>query len=81
MIGTPVANRARTELEPLVGFFVNMLPLRTAVAGDPTFRELVAAERDTALAAFDAPGPPLRPAGGGAAGCRATPAATRCSRR
>jgi len=52
VIGTPVANRGRTEVEPLIGFFVNMLPLLTAAPGDPTFRALVAAERETALAAF-----------------------------
>jgi amino acid adenylation domain-containing protein len=52
VIGTPVANRGRTEVEPLVGFFVNMLPLLTAVPGDPTFRALVVAERETVLAAF-----------------------------
>ncbi|HEX6749443.1 MAG TPA: amino acid adenylation domain-containing protein [Longimicrobium sp.] len=52
VIGTPFANRGRTEVEPLVGFFVNLLPLLTAVPGDPAFRALVAAERDAALAAF-----------------------------
>ncbi|MFL5384881.1 MAG: amino acid adenylation domain-containing protein, partial [Longimicrobiaceae bacterium] len=50
VIGTPVANRGRTEVEPLIGFFVNLLPLLTAVPGDPSFRALVRAERETALA-------------------------------
>ncbi|TQV76053.1 amino acid adenylation domain-containing protein [Exilibacterium tricleocarpae] len=31
VIGTPVANRPRVELEPLIGFFVNTLVLRTCV--------------------------------------------------
>ncbi|HEX8904115.1 MAG TPA: condensation domain-containing protein, partial [Longimicrobiaceae bacterium] len=52
VIGTPFANRGRTEVEPLVGFFVNLLPLLTAVPGDPSFRRLVAAEREAALVAF-----------------------------
>ncbi|HEX9935803.1 MAG TPA: amino acid adenylation domain-containing protein, partial [Longimicrobium sp.] len=51
VVGTPSANRGWTEVEPLIGFFVNMLPLLTAVPGDPTFRGLVAAERETMLAA------------------------------
>jgi len=51
VIGTPVANRGRVEVEPLVGFFVNMLPLLTALPGDPSFRELVGAEREAMLAA------------------------------
>ena len=44
-IGTPVANRGRAELEGLIGYFINMLPLRADVSGDPTFRELVARVR------------------------------------
>jgi amino acid adenylation domain-containing protein len=51
VIGSPAANRAHTEWEPLIGFFVNMLPLLTTVPGDPSFHELVAAERETVLAA------------------------------
>ncbi|MFL5542185.1 MAG: non-ribosomal peptide synthetase, partial [Longimicrobiaceae bacterium] len=51
VIGSPAANRAHTEWEPLIGFFVNMLPLLTALPGDPSFRELAAAERETVLAA------------------------------
>ena len=52
VIGTPVANRARTELEPLAGFFVNMLPLRASVAGDAPFRAMVRTEREAAFAAL-----------------------------
>ncbi|GEJ57770.1 hypothetical protein AMYX_25110 [Anaeromyxobacter diazotrophicus] len=51
-IGTPVANRGRAELEPLVGFFVNTLVLRADLSGDPSFRELVRRARDAALAAY-----------------------------
>ena len=41
MVGTPVAGRNRAETEALIGFFVNTLPLRASLAGNPTFRELV----------------------------------------
>jgi amino acid adenylation domain-containing protein len=52
VIGTPIANRNRVELEDLVGFFANTLAMRTSLAGAPTFRELLRRERDTALGAF-----------------------------
>jgi amino acid adenylation domain-containing protein len=52
VVGTPVAGRTRRELEPLIGFFVNTLPLRTSLAGNPTFRELVRRERETVLDAL-----------------------------
>ena len=51
-VGTPIANRSRSELEGLIGFFVNSLVMRTDVSGDPTVRELLARTRETALAAF-----------------------------
>ena len=41
VVGTPVANRIRVELEPLIGFFVNTLVLRTRVTPDASFRELL----------------------------------------
>jgi amino acid adenylation domain-containing protein/non-ribosomal peptide synthase protein (TIGR01720 family) len=51
-VGTPVANRNRAELEPLIGFFVNTLVLRTQLGGNPTFRELLQRVRETASGAF-----------------------------
>jgi len=52
VVGVPVANRERAEIEGLVGFFVNTLVLRTSCAGDPTVRELLARVREVALGAF-----------------------------
>ncbi len=52
LIGAPVANRSRTEVEDLIGFFVNTVVLRADLAGQPTFRELVSRVREEALNAF-----------------------------
>ncbi len=49
VIGTPIANRGRAELEELVGFFSNTLALRIRLGGNPTFREVVARTRETAV--------------------------------
>ncbi len=51
-IGSPIANRHRSELEGLIGFLVNSLVLRTNLIGDPTFRELLDRVRDVTLAAY-----------------------------
>ncbi|WP_051820092.1 amino acid adenylation domain-containing protein [Streptomyces sp. NRRL S-920] len=51
-IGTPVSQRSRPELAPLVGFFVNTLVLRADLSGDPSFTELLARTRETALAGY-----------------------------
>jgi amino acid adenylation domain-containing protein len=51
VIGTPVANRHRAEIEPLIGFFVNTQALRVDLSGSPSVAELLAQVRTTALAA------------------------------
>jgi amino acid adenylation domain-containing protein len=53
VVGSPIANRNRSEVEGLIGYFVNMLALRTDLSGDPTFLELLHRVRDVALAAYD----------------------------
>jgi amino acid adenylation domain-containing protein len=52
IVGAHWLNRDRAELEPLVGFFVNMLPLRTNLSGNPGFRELLRRVKDVALGAY-----------------------------
>ncbi len=52
VIGADVANRNRAETENLIGFFVNMLVLRTELSGDPPFRELLQRVREVCLAAY-----------------------------
>ncbi|MFL5537595.1 MAG: amino acid adenylation domain-containing protein, partial [Longimicrobiaceae bacterium] len=51
VVGTPSANRGRQEIEGLIGFFVNMLPVRVALSGAPTVAELLARVRERALGA------------------------------
>ena len=56
VVGTPVANRRRPELEGLIGFFANTLALRARIpdlpAGEPTFAGLLAVVREAALSAY-----------------------------
>jgi amino acid adenylation domain-containing protein len=52
VVGTPVANRQRREVEGLIGFFVNTLAMRLRFDGEPTVAALLAQVKDTTLAAF-----------------------------
>ncbi len=52
VLGTDLANRATVETEALIGFFVNLLALRTDLSGDPTFVELIERVREVTLGAY-----------------------------
>ena len=49
VVGTPVANRGRREIEGLIGFFVNTLALRMDLSGSPTVAELLGRVKERAL--------------------------------
>ncbi len=51
-VGTYSGNRGRAELEDLIGFFINTLVLRTDLAGEPSFRELLLRVREVTLGAY-----------------------------
>jgi amino acid adenylation domain-containing protein len=52
VVGTSIANRNRGEIENLIGFFVNTLPLRTDLSGNPTFSELLDRVREVSFGAY-----------------------------
>ncbi|MBD2166644.1 amino acid adenylation domain-containing protein [Calothrix membranacea FACHB-236] len=52
LVGSPVASRNAVEVEALIGLFVNVLVLRTNLSEQPSFRELLARVKSTALEAY-----------------------------
>lgn len=52
-VGSPIANRKQASLEPLIGFFTNMLALRSDLSGNPTFKAFLADLRKTTITAYD----------------------------
>ncbi|MEH2348458.1 MAG: amino acid adenylation domain-containing protein [Nostoc sp.] len=53
VVGSAIANRNRRETEPLIGFFVNTLALRTNLQGNPTFLELLERVKQVTLDAYE----------------------------
>jgi len=59
IVGTPIANRQRPELENLLGLFVNTLVLRADVQGDATVEDLLKQVKATTLGAYNHQDAPL----------------------
>ncbi|MEO1558347.1 MAG: amino acid adenylation domain-containing protein, partial [Cyanobacteria bacterium J06632_19] len=53
LIGSSIANRNRSEIEPLIGFFINNLVLRTIFEDNPTFDNLLQQVKENTLKAYD----------------------------
>ncbi|WP_205625370.1 amino acid adenylation domain-containing protein [Flavobacterium sp. ABG] len=52
-VGTPIANRTQAELEGMIGFFINVLALRSDLGGNPSFKELLEKVKETTLDGYD----------------------------
>ena len=52
LIGSPIAHRSRSEIENLIGCFINTLVFRTDVSGNPRFQELLGRVRQTCAEAY-----------------------------
>lgn len=52
IVGTPMAGRSTLEREDCVGFFVNTLPVRVNVGGNPSFRSLLARVKQRVMGAL-----------------------------
>ena len=52
VVGAPVANRQDSQLEGLIGFFVNTLALRLSAPGHLSFSQVLAHTRSTTLEAY-----------------------------
>lgn len=60
LICAPLASRDRSELEGLIGYFNNIVVIRSDLSADPSFRELMARVRRTVIDAFDNQNLPLQ---------------------
>ncbi len=53
VVGTSIAGRNHADIEDLIGFFVNILPLRTKLTGNPSFRQILQRVKRVALEALE----------------------------
>ena len=59
LIGAPTAGRNIPELRGMLGYFINLLPLRLDLSGEPTFRQLLKRVRETVIGALSNQGVPF----------------------
>ena len=52
-VGAPIAGRTRSDVENVIGLFVNMLVLRENLSGKPSFRDFLRSVRNTCLDAYE----------------------------
>lgn len=52
VVGSTIAGRDQAKVEPLIGFFINTVALRTDLSGNPTFRQVLVQVRNTTLDAY-----------------------------
>ncbi|HEY5836683.1 condensation domain-containing protein, partial [Streptomyces sp.] len=52
VVGVPSALRGRAEVEPLIGYFVNTLPIRADLSGNLAFEQVLTRVRDACLGAY-----------------------------
>ncbi|MFI0908772.1 condensation domain-containing protein, partial [Streptomyces sioyaensis] len=53
VIGVPAMNRGASRFQELIGFFINTLPLRCDLSGDPSFADLIDRVRETCISAYE----------------------------
>ncbi|WP_394555355.1 hypothetical protein C1N61_27555 (plasmid) [Priestia aryabhattai] len=53
VVGTPSANRTNSQVEKLIGFFVNMIPIKTNISGGVTFRDTLSTVKESVLESFN----------------------------
>ncbi|OPZ84531.1 MAG: Gramicidin S synthase 2 [Firmicutes bacterium ADurb.Bin419] len=52
-MGSPIAGRSHSDLENIIGMFVNALPMRNRIEADKSFLEILASVRENSLKAFE----------------------------
>src|SRR5262249_29380492 len=52
VVGTPIANRNRKEINGMIGFFLNTVAIRVALSGEPSYRETLKRVKEVALGAY-----------------------------